>query len=87
MRRYINLSDFNAMIKMLEACQKVGLLEPASFMVTWEKRPRLTLNRLGNFEFENPQDVYSVELTVWDEMNNVVCNRRFVLAERFYDDE
>jgi hypothetical protein len=86
MRKYISLSEFNVLMQVLETFRRVDLLEPASFIVTWEKRPKLTINRLGNFEFENPQEVYGVVLTFWDEMGNVICNRRFVLAERFYDD-
>jgi len=86
MRKYISLSDFNALMQVLEMLRRIELLEPASFIVTWEKKPRLTINRMGNFEFENPQEVYGVVLTFWDEMNDVVCNRRFVLTERF-DDE
>jgi hypothetical protein len=73
-------------MQVLEMLRRIELLEPASFIVTWEKKPRLTINRMGNFEFENPQEVYGVVLTFWDEMNDVVCNRRFVLTERF-DDE
>jgi hypothetical protein len=87
MRKYIDLSDFNSLMQLLEMLRRVDMLEPASFIVTWEKRPRLTINRLGNFEFENPQEVYGVVITFWDGVGNVVCNRRFVLAERFDEDE
>lgn len=87
MRTYISLDDFQALIMLLDFMRSLELLEPASYIVTWEKRPKLTINRLGNFEFQNPQEVYGVVLTFWDEMNNVVCNRRFVLAERFEDGE
>lgn len=87
MYKYISLSDFNVLIQMLDVLRHIDMLEPSSFIVTWEKKPRLTINRLGNFEFENPQEVYGVVLTFWDENNNIVCNRRFVLAERFDDDD
>jgi hypothetical protein len=87
MRTYINLDDFQAVMMLLDFMRSLELLEPASYIVTWEKRPKLTINRLGNFEFQNPQEVYGVVLTFWDEMSNVVCNRRFVLAERFEDGE
>ena len=87
MRTYISLDDFQALIMLLDFMRELELLEPASYIVTWEKRPKLTINRLGNFEFQNPQEVYGVVLTFWDDMNNVVCNRRFVLAERFEDGE
>jgi hypothetical protein len=87
MRTYISLSDFYALMEMLDSLRGLDLLEPASYIVTWEKKPRLTINRLGNFEFTNPQEVYGVVLTFWNEYGNVVCNRRFVLAERFEDGE
>ena len=87
MRTYISLDDFQGLIMLLDFMRELELLEPASYIVTWEKRPKLTINRLGNFEFQNPQEVYGVVLTFWDDMNNVVCNRRFVLAERFEDGE
>jgi hypothetical protein len=87
MRTYISLSDFYALMEMLDTLRGLDLLEPASYIVTWEKKPRLTINRLGNFEFTNPQEVYGVVLTFWNEYGNVVCNRRFVLAERFEDGE
>lgn len=86
MRRYISLSEFDTLMQVLETLRRVDLLKPASFIVTWEKKPRLTINRLGNFEFENPQEVYGAIVTFWDDMNNEICSRRFILAERFYDD-
>ena len=87
MRTYISLDDFQAVMMLLDFMRSLGLLEPASYIVTWEKRPKLTINRLGNFEFQNPQEIYGVVVTFWDDMSNVVCNRRFVLAERFEDGE
>ena len=87
MRTYISLDEFRALIMLLDFMRSMNLIEPASYVVTWEKRPRLTINRLGSFEFQNPQEVYGVVLTFWNDMNNVVCNRRFVLAERFEDDK
>ena len=72
---------------LLDFMRSLELLEPASYIVTWEKKPRLTINSLGNFEFQNPQEIYGVVVTFWDDMSNVVCNRRFVLAERFEDGE
>ena len=86
MRSYIGINDFTILIDTLDVLKGLGLLEPASYIVTWEKKPRLTINRFGNFEFTNTQEVYGVIVTFWDEWNNVICNRRFVLAERFQDD-
>ena len=86
MRTYINLSDFNVLMELLDSMRQMGLLAPASYMVTWEKKPRLTINRLGNFEFENPQEVYGAVLTFWDNRNKVVCSKRFTLADRFEDE-
>ena len=87
MRKCISLNSFQAFINLLDMMVRLGLLEPASFIVTWEKKPRLTLNRLGGFEFENPQEVYGMVITFWDEFSNVICNKRFMLAEKFDDDE
>lgn len=87
MPTYINLDDFHVLITLLDSMKVMGFLEPAGYIVTWEKKPRLTINRLGNFEFQNPQQVYGVMLTFWDDMNNTVCNRKFVLSEKFQDKE
>ena len=87
MRTYISLDDFYALMEMVDTLRTMGFLKPASYIVTWEKKPKLTINRLGNFEFQNPQEVYGAVLTFWDDMSNVICNRRFVLAERFEDGE
>jgi hypothetical protein len=85
MRTSINLSDFNVLMNLLDSMRQMGLLAPASYMVLWEKKPRLTINRLGNFEFENPQEVYGAVLTFWDGRNKVICSKRFTLTDRFED--
>lgn len=85
MRTYINLSDFNVLMELLDSMRQIGLLAPASYMVLWEKKPRLTINRLGNFEFENPQEVYGAVLTFWDDRNKVTQQKRFVLTDKFED--
>ena len=87
MRTYISLDDFYTLMELIDSMRAMGFLAPASYIVTWERKPKLTINRLGNFEFQNPQEVYGVVLTFWDDVGNVMCNRRFVLAERFEDGE
>jgi hypothetical protein len=72
-------------MNLLDCMRQMGLLAPASYMVLWEKKPRLTINRLGNFEFENPQEVYGAVLTFWDGRNKVVQQKRFTLIDKFED--
>jgi hypothetical protein len=86
MRRLISLDNFESMMRMLAVMKDLGILDGVEYLVIWEKKPRLTLNRLGNFEFQNPQEVYGVTLNFWDEDGRRLGSRRFVLAERF-DDE
>ena len=86
MRRLISLDNFESMMRMLAVMKDLGILDGVEYLVIWEKKPRLTLNRLGNFEFQNPQEVYGVTLNFWDEGDRRLGSRRFVLAERF-DDE
>jgi hypothetical protein len=74
------------MMRLLDVFNALGILEGMDYLVVWEKRPKLTLNRLGNFEFVNPQEVYGASLSFWDDAGRVVATRRFTLVERF-DDE
>jgi len=86
MRKYIGLNDFECMMLLLETIRSLDLMCGIDFMVVWEKKPRLTINRLGNFEFANPQEVYGAALSFWDEAGCCVGSRRFTLMERFDDD-
>jgi hypothetical protein len=86
MQRPISLDSFDAMMKLLDVLNSLEVLGGLEYLVIWEKRPKLTLNRLGNFEFVNPQEVYGARLTFWDEAGKSVSTRKFVLVERF-DDE
>lgn len=86
MRRYISLDSFDAMMKLLDVANALDVLGGLDYMVVWEKKPKLTINKLGNFEFENPQEVYGARLTFWDSSGKNLGSRRFTLTERF-DDE
>lgn len=83
MYKCISLSNFNVLISMLNTVKEIGLLG-SDFAVVWEKKPKLTMNKLGHFEFDNPQEVYGVVLTIWDD--DTVWDRRFMLVDIF-DDE
>lgn len=66
MRKHISLAELNSLIFLLNMLKHIGLLEQKDFMVTWEQRPKMILNQLGNFEFENPQEVYGCKIEFWD---------------------
>ena len=79
-RSKISVQSFMVLISMLTALRNMGLLGPASFMVLWERRPKLTINNLGSFEFDNPQDVYGAVIRFWDtESGDVISKVRFSL--------
>lgn len=79
-RKIMSVESFMVLIKMLSALKSMGVLYPASFLVLWERRPKLTINGLGNFEFDNPQDVYGAVIRFWDkDSGDVIVNVRFLL--------
>lgn len=86
MRKPISLDSFDAVMRLLSVLNSLSVLDDLEYLVVWEKRPKLTLNRLGNFEFANPQEVYGAVLSFWNERGERVGEARFVLVERFDDD-
>jgi hypothetical protein len=87
MHKSISLDRFQDVIALLDSLRRIGLLAPASFIVVWERRPKLTMNALGCLEFMNPQEVYGVTIRFWGKRGNkkVETNCRYVLTERFSD--
>ena len=66
MRTNISLSELNSFVALLNLLKHLDLLEQKDFMITWEKRPAMIINRLGDFEFENPEEVYGCKIEFWD---------------------
>ena len=67
MPKNISLKEFNDIIGMLHMLKNIGLLDDVDFVVTWMKKPQLTINAMGDFEFENPQEVYGCIVEFWTE--------------------
>ncbi len=83
-----NLEEFNCVIGVLGLLKNIGLFEDGKvdYMVTWEKRPQLIINKLGNFEFQNPEEVYGCVITFWDMKDEMVMKEisksRFNIGEK-----
>lgn len=86
MRKPISLDSFDAAMRLLDVFNGLGVLDGLDYLVVWEKRPKLTINKLGNFEFVNPQEVYGAVLSFWNGRGERVGEARFMLVERFDDD-
>lgn len=77
----ITLDEFELMLSLLGTISTIGLLEPYDYMVTWEKRPQLLINKLGDFEFQKPEEVYGCVITFWSEDGSIISKRRFFIGE------
>lgn len=63
MKHKLSLLKFKDLEAMLLVLRKLRLAE--NMTIVWEKKPQLTINQLGNFEFTNPEEVYGVIVTFW----------------------
>lgn len=81
MPKNMNLKEFNEIVDVLQFLRKMGLTSPCDFIITWEKKPVMVLNKLGELEFENPEEVYGCVITFWDKVGNVISKTRFYIKE------
>lgn len=81
LRRTVSLSEFTSLQKMLNMLRTLGLLDTYDYIVVWEQKPVLTINHLGNFEFDNPQEVYGCVITFWNKDGKEVSKTRFKIKE------
>jgi len=83
MRKDISLSELNCFIALLSMLGDMGLLGNHEVAVMWEKRPAMIINKLGNLEYENPEEIYGckIELLDIEDLNNfgtgIVASIRF----------
>lgn len=80
MRKNISLNEFHSMLGVINILRKLGLIDPFEYTVTWEKKPQLVINELGEFEFENPEELYGCVITFWDENGVAKSKTRFNLG-------
>jgi hypothetical protein len=81
LRRTVSLTEFTSLQRMLNTLRTLGLLEGCDYMVTWEQKPLLIINQLGDFEFENPRNIYGCVITFWDEDGKEVSKTKFTIGE------
>lgn len=82
MNHKLSLRKFQKLELMLLTLRKLGLA--LDMTIVWEKKPQLTINMLGNFEFTNPQEVYGVVISFWaDDFREV--SSRFHISEEVDD--
>lgn len=77
----LTLKEFELIQSMLHTLKNIKLLDTIEFSITWEKRPVLIINRLGEFEFENPQEVYGCCITFFDEWGYEISRIRYGVGE------
>ena len=66
---------------MLAVLRRLSLFETIDYIVTWEQKPKLTFNRYGNLEYENPQELYGCTVTFWDEDGKEVSRTKYIIKE------
>jgi hypothetical protein len=76
-QRQITFEAFKVFTRVLNTLTKLGALEQSKLMVTWEQKPKMVLSRMGDIEFENPQEVYGATVTIWDQHGNAVVKKKF----------
>lgn len=81
LRRTVSLKEFTSISKMLNTLRTIGLTEGYNYIIIWEQKPKLTINGMGEFEFENPQEVYGCVITFWDAEGLQVSRTKFTIAE------
>ncbi len=81
MRKNISLDEFIKIQHLLAMLRNIGLLGAIDFGIIWEKKPQLIINRNGEFEFENPQELYGAIITFWDAEGKIISKTRFSVGE------
>jgi len=84
MQKDISLKEFESIECLLLMLGTLGLAD--DYTIQWEQRPKLIINQLGDFEFENPQETYGCVITFWEcedwIVNPVIISKtRFVIKE------
>jgi hypothetical protein len=82
MSKNVSLDEFNSIVGLLQFLKSLNLLDPVDYMVTWEKKPQLIINKLGNFEFENPEEVYGCMITFWNDEGLAVSKQRYYIKDK-----
>ena len=78
MPKNIELGKLNVMLDVIKMLKKLSLLEAVDYMILWEKRPKLTFSKLGDFEFDNPEELYSCLVTFWHKDGSIISRTRFI---------
>lgn len=65
MRKDITNDELTCLMQMLHMMTNIGLTKH-DFVQIWEKRPQVIINRLGDFELENPEEIYGVIIEYYD---------------------
>ena len=79
MIRKISLTKYEQLEGLMLMLRKIGLVD--NMTIVWEKRPQLTINQLGNFEFTNPEEVYGVVISFWADDFKEISKTRFCILE------
>lgn len=79
-KKCITFRKFKLFVGVLGTLKRLGILEQTDFMVTWEKKPRMVLSKLGDIEFDNPQKVYGATITVWNAYGIPLFRKKFSIV-------